>query len=381
MWIQRYKPTHLDEIAGNARLVDEIRKYNWKKPLLVYGPPGTGKTIIVETLAADLGFELIEINDRNIENAGTIMQSSGIFGNKKLVLIDNAEQFNNTALLTDALKGTKNPTILITSDFQSKKLKTIKLLCEKIQMRRLLQATIVNLLQTICKKEGIETNKEILAKIAENANGDARSAINDLEMIAKGKKKLTVKDLEIIGSRDSLTDIYIALGSILVKRDFNGALRSTMNLDLEPRDALLWIDENLPRVFRGKKEISGGYRYLSRADIFIGRIQSRQYWGFLRYAIPLMTGGVNVSGGASPVSYVRYQFPMYIAKMGQTKKERTLKKSISRKLSPELHASSRIIARDYIPLFKILLKNRKINEKELLERFKLEAEELEYLKG
>lgn len=381
MWIKKYKPGHLDEIVGNAKLVDEIRKYNWKKPLLVYGPPGTGKTVIVEALAVDLGFELTEINDRNIENAKTIMQTSSIFGDRKLILIDNVDQIGNIALLTDAIKETRNPTILITSEFQSKRLKTIKLLCEKIQMRRLLSTTIANLLQKICKSEGIEADKSILAKIAENANGDARSAINDLEMIGKGKKKLTAEDTELLGSRNRLIDVYSALSSILAKRDFKEALNSTMNLDLEPRDTLLWIDENLPRVFKGKKEISSGYNYISRADIFIGRIQSRQYWGFLRYAVPLMTGGVNVSKGTSPVNYARYQFPMYIAKLGQTKKERSLKKSISGKLSPKLHVSSKIVVRDYIPLFRILLKNKKIAERELAERFKFEDEELEYIKG
>lgn len=380
MWIEKYKSRHLDEIVGNTKLIEELKKYKWKKPLLIYGPPGVGKTAIIEALATDLGFELTEINDRNIENAGTIMQTSSIFGNKKLILIDNVDQIDNISLLTDAIKETKNPVILITSDFQSKKLKTIKLICEKVQMRRLLSATIANLLQRICKKEGIETDKSIIAKIAENSNGDARSAINDLEMIGKGKKKLITEDIEILESRDRLTDIYSALSSILVKKDFKEALNSTMNLDLEPRDTLLWIDENLPRVFKGKKETGNGYYYLSRADIFIGRILSRQYWGFLRYTNSLMTGGVNVSR-SSTVNYVRYQFPMYIAKMGQTKKERALKKSISEKLSPELHASSRIVARDYIALFRILLKNKKISEEEVAERFKFGDEELEYLKG
>ncbi len=380
MWIEKYKPMHLDEISGNTKLIEELKKYIWKKPLLIYGPPGVGKTVIAEALAADLGFELTEIENRNIENSGVIMQTSSIFGSKKLILIDNVDKIDNISLLTDAIKETKNPVILITSDFQSKRLKTIKLICEKVQIRRPLSSTIANLLQIICRKEGIEAEKYILAKIAENSNGDVRSAINDLEMVAEGKKKLTFDDLEILEPRDRVIDIYNSLSSILVKNDFKGALRSTMNLDLEPRDTLLWIDENLPRVFRGKEEISRGYYYLSKADIFIGRILSRQYWGFLRYANSLMTGGVNISRGASMVSYLRYQFPMYIAKMGQTKKERSIKKSISGRLSQELHVSSKIVVRDYIPLFRILLKNKKISEEELTERYKFRDEELEYLK-
>ncbi len=381
MWTQKYKPRSLGEIFGNRKLIEIIKGYKWKKPLLIYGASGVGKTVISETIARELNYELIEINERNIENAKNISQTSGIFGKRKLILVDNVDQIENIKLVVQLLKETKNPTLLITSDLSSKRLKTIKTLCEKIQIRRPHTLTIVNILLDICKKEKIEVEKRLLEEIAKNSNGDIRSAINDLETIAKGKKRIKEEDLEILEKRDRETDIYNALNLILMGKDFQKALESTWNLSEEPRNILLWIDENLPRVFRGKDEINLAYHFLSRADIFIGRVMRRQYWGFLRYANPLMTGGVNLAKGNSRVNYTRYQFPMYIIKLSRTKKERDIERSIGEKLSPFLHVSEKIVTKEFIPLFRILLKNEKIDEKELVERFGLNPDELEYLKG
>lgn len=72
---------------------------------------------------------------------------------------------------------------------------------------------------------------------------------------------------------------------------------------------------------------------------------------------------------------------MYIIKLSRTKKERDIERSIGEKLSPFLHVSEKIVTKEFIPLFRILLKNEKIDEKELVERFGLNPDELEYLKG
>ena len=381
MWIEKYKPRTFDGIIGNAAVIKYIKEYKWKRPLLIYGSTGVGKTVLAEAIANEFNFELVEITNRNISDAKTIAQTGSIFGKRKLILIDGVDMIRKIREVTDFLKSmkvTKNPTLLITSNFKSKRLSTIKRLCEKLQVRRAYPGTIAHLLGSICKNEGISADKEILVRLAENAGGDIRSAINDLEMVGMGKSRLNLKDLDILKPRDRSTDIYNALNLILIKRDMQEAIRSTWDLDQQPRDTLMWIDENLPRVYTDREEIGKSYYYLSRADVFIGRILRRQYWGFLRYANPLMTGGVNISKGDN-IHSTRYQFPMYISRMGQTKKERSLKKSIGEKLSGELHVSKRIVADEYIPLFRVLLKNKKLTGEELAERFKLDSGELEYI--
>ncbi len=380
MWIEKYKPKRFDEFLGNKKVIEYLRRYNWKKPLLIYGHSGVGKSVLVELIAVEFDFDLVEITDDNLENSIASSQTFSLHGKRKLIFIDDVDMIGNIKKVTDLLKKTISPTVLTTSDYNSKRLSTIKKLCEKINIRMQTSASIAKFLERICMKEGISVDRDVLKKISDNAHGDIRSAVIDLETVAKGRKKITEEDLSIIGSRDRSTDIYKVLNSILIKRNFNEALNSTWNLDLRPNDIELWIDENLPRIYKDKKDLQKAYQYLSRADIFLGRILNRQYWGFLRYTSTLMTGGVNISK-EKRIQPSYFQFPRYITKMAQSRKERNIKRSIGEKLSPELHVSSKIIIRDYIPLYRILLRKGKITDEELEGKYGFNVEELEYLRS
>jgi replication factor C large subunit len=379
MWTEKYKPLRAEDVLGNPKVTEDLKKYNWKTPVILYGPPGCGKSVLAKALANESGYDIVEINDDNIKNGKTIAESSSLFGNRKLIVFDNADNIDDIGEVSDILKITKNPTILITSDFESKRLATAKKLCEKFQMRRPSPVSVAKLLESIAAKEGIEADKELLKEIAEKSEGDFRAAVNDLETLASGRKKIVKEDLSILEGRDRVSDIYKALSTIFLKKDIQESQRSTYDLDEQPQNVLLWIDENLPSFVKGPQEISRCYDYLSRSDIFMGRIMSRQYWGYLRYAGTLMTSGVTASKGDKVSFNVRYQFPFYIIRMGQTKKERNLKKSIGKKMGPRLHCSSKDVANSYIPLYRTLIQAKKVEAKTLGEEFKLEKEEMEYL--
>ena len=376
MWTNKYQPTKFEEIAGNNTIAKKLQTHGWKKPIILYGQTGIGKTAIVSLLEEN--FDILWVKNENLSDIESISQTQSLFGKKKLLVFDNIETIGDIKKIADFLKETKTATILITSDFKSKKLATIKRMCEKLQMRKPMSSTIANLLERICASEGIQAKKELLSRIAENANGDIRAAITDLETITKGRKELSDKDLEVLVSRDKIGDIYSALSKILSKNDIKDAISSTYDLSEQPRDVLLWIDENAPKFIPDKENLSKTYHYLSRSDIFLGRILARQHWGFLRYANALMTAGVNVSKGER-TTFSPYQFPFYIIHMSQTKKERNFKKSIAEKLSTEIHDSQKTIMNEFLPLYKLLLKKNKITREEFVEHFRISEEEMEFL--
>jgi len=57
--------------------------------------------------------------------------------------------------------------------------------------------SMIPALKRIVEVEGIKCDLGVLEKIAENANGDLRSAINDLQAIAQGKTMLQIGDISI----------------------------------------------------------------------------------------------------------------------------------------------------------------------------------------
>lgn len=378
MWVQKHKPKKLEEIIGNPKVIESLKEFRWNKPLLIYGPPGIGKSALVEAIVNDFDFELVEVTDENIETAKDSAETASIFGKRKVFYIDNVEQIEKIKEISQLLEKTKNPVVMTTSDYNSKRLTTIKKISEKLQMRRPTTKTIEKILQTICKKEGIEYDSMILQKIAENSAGDIRAAINDLETVAKGRKKITSEDAVFLEKRDTEVDIYKALSQILTKKGLDDAINIIYDLDEQPKDVLMWIDENVPYIYSTREDISKAYEHISKADVFMGRIMRRQYWGLLRYANTLMSGGVNTAK-KSNIRYSMFKFPSYIIKMSQTKAERTITQSISEKMSPKLHSSKKTIIKHYIPLYKILLKKGKIRLDDLAVEYRLSQEEAEYL--
>ncbi|RLI91997.1 MAG: hypothetical protein DRO65_00655, partial [Candidatus Altiarchaeales archaeon] len=305
-------------------------------------------------------------------------QTTSIDGKKRLLIIDNVDLMSNIRDVIKLIKETKNPIILTANDIRDRKLREIRNLCESINVRRPTPQLIVKILKRICSLEAIYAEEVALKKIAENAKGDVRAAINDLETIAKNRKRITMEDTIILEYRDRKAEIYQVLGTILMKKNIKQAITIMWNLDMELDSCEMWIDENLPYVYSDKEDLARAYYYLSRADIFLGRITSRQYWGFMRYASSLMSAGVSLSKRGK-IKYKTFQFPKYFLNLSKTKKARDIKKRIGKKMAKKLHTSSKTIISQYIPLFKVLLNQGKISRDFLSKEYDLTPDEIDFI--
>lgn len=400
LWSEKHKPRKLEDIIGHTQAAEKLTEWAkaWtkgkkQKAVVLSGGAGVGKTAIAHALANEFDFELFEMNASDVRDSKTIDKIAGLAavsrtfsGKMRLILFDEIDGLTGTedrggaSAVGRIVKEPQCPVILTANDIWDIKLRGIVFACDRIELKKVNYLSIANFLDKIAKKEHVKVDKEILRKIAENCNGDIRSAINDLQQIAEGREEVSEKDAEILMKRDREENMFDITRVILKTMDFNTS-RNILNSTSEDPDFILkWIDENLPKEYKKPEDLFRAYEYLSKADIYMGRIHNRQHWGFLRYANDLMSAGVSVSKDAKYPGFTMYSFPSVIKYLSKSKPEREMRKTIAGKIAKTVHTSTRTAIQDYLPMYLELVKDKKLAPR-IAAQFDLSEEELEFLKA
>jgi replication factor C large subunit len=402
-WAEKYRPQSLKEIVGNKKAVQDLRAWaeEWvsgipeKRAVILYGPAGIGKTSGAHALARDLGWEVIELNASDQRTAGVIEKIAGsaasmntLFGGKRLIILDEADNIHGSAdrggarAVAGIIKTTLQPIVLIANDVYGLT-PTIRSLCLEIKFGSVQSRSMVPALKKVCESEGISCSLDAIQQIAEGAGGDLRSAINDLQAAASGRKKLEAEDISTAG-RDVKENIFKAMQKIFKSTDCKKALEVTRGIDESPEDLVHWIDENLPIQYASKEgdleDIRTGFGYLSKADLYLGRVKKRQNYRMWRYASMLMVCGTAVSKTRSYPGFIKYQQPSLWKRLGQTRSKRDLRDNIASKIGGHSFESMRYSRSQLLELYSQMLKDEK-TAIEITAGLRLELEELIYLSG
>jgi len=91
-----------------------------------------------------------------------------------------------------------------------------------------------------------------------------------------------------------------------------------------------------------------------------------------------MTAGVSMAKKSTYRKFTRYEYPKNIILLGRTKVSRKYKLEILKKLSSDLHCSTKKIRNEYLPFFKIAAKSHKF-KKNFLENFDLTKDDIKEL--
>lgn len=168
-----------------------------------------------------------------------------------------------------------------------------------------------------------------------------RAAVNDLQKTAQGLEVLRPEDVATTGSRDHTRTVFDALPDVFRSMDPLVARRASMETDESPESFILWIDENLPIVYKDPDDLARGFAALSKADVYLGRVRRRQYYGLWSYAGELMTAGVALAKKRPYKGWSRYAFPGWLKRMSQSKATRNLRDSLALKIGAHIHGSKR----------------------------------------
>lgn len=200
----RMRPTTLDEVVGQSHIIGRDKLLyraivaDQLRSVIFYGPPGTGKTTLARVIANTTKGEFRQINatsagkkdmEEVIEEA---KQLFGMGGRRTILFIDEIHRFNKSQqdyLLPYVEDGT---VILVGATTENPYFEVNGALISRsiiFELHPLTEDDILNLLRRAMKdpEKGLglynaEITDEAIEFIADVANGDARKALNALEL-------------------------------------------------------------------------------------------------------------------------------------------------------------------------------------------------------
>ena len=391
MWVEKYRPESLSEYRGASNQKKELQEWidDWEqgdKPVLLHGQAGTGKTSLVEALANDVGYELVETNASDVRTKRKLKselkeatRQASFFGGKKLILVDEVDGMSSTdrggtAELKRIVEESRFPVVMTANDAYDNSIRSLRNIAKTVKLDSVHTNSIAAHLKQILDEEGIEYEDGVPKRIARQAGGQMRSAINDLEAVAMGKERVTTDDLDVIASRDNRQEIFDSLKIIFKTMNPDNARQATENLDEDAETFMQWIRENVPREYKKPGDIARAYDYVSKADLFNGRIMRNQNWKLLKYVYTFSTVGVALSKEEKYGGWTKYQYPSKIKKMGQSRASRNKLESISSKLGEKLHISGNEAVRE-MPFISQMINARP----EVIDELELEEDEVDFI--
>ena len=260
----RLRPENLDQVFGQTHLLGpgkilrELITQDRVTSMILWGPPGVGKTTLAQVIAKQTkaGFISFSAVTSGIKEIKKIMQeaeANTAYGQKTIVFVDEIHRFNKAqqdAFLPFVENGsivligatTENPSFEINSALLSR--------LKVFVLKQLTKEQLVELLDRACRvgfEKELTASKTLLEQIALFSDGDARNALNTLEMLVDNGNVSQDGTLEL--SDDLLSQV---LGEKTLKYDKNGedhydlisALHKSMrNSDVDA--AIYWLNRML----------------------------------------------------------------------------------------------------------------------------------------
>ena len=200
----RLRPQTLDEVVGQQHIIGKDKLLyraimaDKLSSIIFYGPPGTGKTTLAKVIAHTTSADFVQLNatvagKKDMEEViGKAKDNLGMYGRKTILFVDEIHRFNKgqqdfllpfvedgTIILIGAT--TENPYFEVNGALISRSIIFELKPLDKSDIKVILNRAVYD------KEKGVgslnaEIDDDALDFLADISNGDARNALNAIEL-------------------------------------------------------------------------------------------------------------------------------------------------------------------------------------------------------
>ena len=190
LWVEKYRPSTLDNYIGNEHLRSKVKVYieSGDLPhLLLYGRAGTGKTTLAKLLVNNIDCDYLYINASDENSVDVVREkvknfaSTLGFSDMKVIILDECDYItpNAQAALRNLMETfSKSCRFILTCNYVERIIDPIQSRCQSFQIIPPDRKQVAMHLSNILQQEKVDTKVDDIVTIVNGGYPDIRRVIN-----------------------------------------------------------------------------------------------------------------------------------------------------------------------------------------------------------